>query len=141
MLYLTVKALHIIFVIAWIAAMLIYPRYKLHPVKSVAGEPLFETMKEACQRLRRIILTPAMLLVWGLGITMIWLNPALLQSGWLHVKLLLVLGLSGLHGYFIGLGRKIDAGQEVPAKTLKLLNELPFILAIIIVFLAVLRPF
>lgn len=141
MIYLVTKALHLIFVLAWVAGMLIYPRYKLHQLKSEAGEPLFDTMQGASQRLRRIILTPSLLLVWGFGLSLIWQNPGLLQSGWLHVKLLLLLGMSGLHGYFISIGKKIDAGENLPSDRLKLLNEAPFILAILIVLLAVLRPF
>ncbi len=140
--YLWVKAFHIIFVVAWMAGMLIYPRYKLHQLASQPGEPLFETMREAAERLRRIILTPAMLAVWVLGLVLVALNTGLLSSGWLWVKIVLVLGLSGMHGFFISLGRKIDNGDAaVPAKNLKMLNELPFVLMIIITILVVVRPF
>jgi protoporphyrinogen IX oxidase len=141
-LYLWVQACHIIFVIALMAGLLIYPRYKLHQLKSAPGEPLFETMQEASNRLRRIILNPALILVWALGITMLVLNPSLLSMGWMHVKLVLVLLLSGLHGYFISIGKKIDRGDPAPsAKTMKMLNEVPFLIMIAIVLLAVLKPF
>ena len=124
-LYIWVKAIHIIFVVAWMAGLLIFPRYNLHQANAEPQGELFNTMKDASARLRRIILTPALLVVWGLGITMLVLNPALLSNGWMHAKLLLVLGLSGVHGYFISMGRKIDEGRDaVSAKTLKLLNEL-----------------
>jgi putative membrane protein len=141
MLYLWVKALHLIFVIAWIAGLLILPRYKLHQLSSTPGEPLFETMKSASGKLRKIILTPGIILVWALGITLIVLNPSLMSSGWLHAKLLLVLVLSGLHGYFVALGKKIDRGEAVSANRLKLLNELPFVLMIVIVILVIVKPF
>lgn len=141
-LYIWIKAIHIIFVIAWMAGLLIFPRYKLHQLKSKPGNELFETMKDASARLRRIILTPALLIVWALGITMLVLNQNLLSSGWMHAKLALVLILSGVHGYFISIGRKIDAGSEaVSAKTLKLLNELPFVIMIGVVIFAVVKPF
>lgn len=141
-LYLWVKALHIIFVIALMAALLIYPRYKLHQIKSQPGEELFETMKESSDRLRRIILNPSILIVWVLGLTMIALNQSLLTMGWMHTKLLLVVILSGVHGYFISMGKKIDRGELAPtSKTLKMLNELPFIIMILVVLLAVLKPF
>lgn len=141
-LYLWVQAFHIIFVVALMASLLIYPRYKLHQISSSPGEPLFETMKEASNRLRRIIMNPSLIIVWVLGITMLVMNPGLLSMGWMHTKLLLVLALSGLHGYFISLGKKIDRG-DVPAssKTLKMLNEVPFILMIGVVILAVVKPF
>lgn len=142
MLYLTIKALHIIFVVAWMAGLLIFPRYKLHQIKSVPGEALFETMKVASARLRRIILTPSLVLVWLLGLTMVYLNPSLLGQGWMHLKLALVLALSGLHGYFIALGRKIDALEtSFDPKKLKMLNEVPFLILIAVVLLAILKPF
>lgn len=142
MLYLWIKAFHIIFVVAWMAGLLIFPRYKLHQIKSAPGEPLFETMKDASARLRKIILTPGLLIVWALGLAMIALNSSLLSNGWLHLKLALVIGLSGLHGYFVAMGRKIDNGEsKVSAKTLKLLNELPFVVMVAIVILAVVKPF
>lgn len=141
MLYLWVKAFHLVFVIAWMAGLLILPRYKLHQLNSAPGEPLFETMRSASGKLRKIILTPGIVLVWVLGITLLVLNPALMSSGWLHVKVLLVLVLSGLHGYFVALGKKIDQGEAVSAKRLKLLNELPFVLMIFIVILVIVKPF
>ena len=141
MLYLWVKAFHLVFVIAWMAGLLILPRYKLHQLNSAPGEPLFETMRSASGKLRKIILTPGIVLVWVLGITLLVLNPALMSSGWLHVQVLLVLVLSGLHGYFVALGKKIDRGEAVSAKRLKLLNELPFVLMIVIVILVIVKPF
>ena len=141
-LYLWVKAFHIIFVIALMAGLLIYPRYKLHQLSSKPGDELFETMKDASNRLRKIILNPALIIVWVLGITMLVLNQSLLTLGWMHAKLLLVLILSGLHGYFIAIGKKIDRGDVAPTpKTMKMLNEVPFLIMIGVVILAVVKPF
>ena len=142
MLYNWVKAAHIIFVVALMASLLIYPRYKIHQLSSTPGEVLFETMKDAANRLRVTIMNPSLVLVWLFGVTMLWLNPALLGMPWMHVKLLLVLILSGLHGYFIGLGRKIDKGDRpMSARRLRMVNEVPFILLIGIVLLVIVRPF
>ncbi len=139
--YIWIKAFHIIFVIALMAGLLIYPRYKLHQLSSQPGEPLFETMKEASNKLRKIILNPALILVWVLGLAMLYLNQSLLVEGWIHIKLALVLGLSALHGYYIGIGKKIDCGTAtITPKTLKMLNELPFLIAIAVVILAVVKP-
>ncbi|MEP1144891.1 MAG: CopD family protein [Henriciella sp.] len=141
-LYLWVQAFHIIFVIALMAGLLIYPRYKLHQLSANPGEPLFETMKEASNRLRKIILNPALILVWVLGISMLVLNPNLLSMGWMHVKLVLVFVLTGMHGYFISIGKKIDRGDVAPTPTrMKMLNEVPFLIMIGVVLLAVLKPF
>ncbi|MEO1323582.1 MAG: CopD family protein [Pseudomonadota bacterium] len=140
--YLWIKAVHIIFVIALIASLVIYPRYKLHQLKAAPGEPLFETMREASDRLRRIIMNPALILVWILGLAMLYLNPTLLSQGWMHVKLVLVLILSGLHGYFISMGKKIDRNEmNLDSKKLKMLNEVPFVFMIGVVILAVIKPF
>jgi len=92
--YLWIKAAHLIFVIALMGGLLIYPRYKLHQMTSVPGEPLFETMKAASNRLRRIILNPSLILVWAFGLGMMYLNPALLSEGWMHAKLLFVVLLT-----------------------------------------------
>ncbi|MBU1287587.1 MAG: CopD family protein [Alphaproteobacteria bacterium] len=142
MLYLFVKALHIIFVVSLMASLLVYPRYKIHQLASTPGEPLFETMKKSSEQLRKIIMNPSLILVWVLGLTMLWMNPGLMSQGWLHAKLLLVLILSGLHGYFIGLGKKVDRGGDgVSAKRLRMLNEVPFLLMIVIVILVAVKPF
>lgn len=139
--YLWIKAFHLIFVIAFMAGMLIFPRYKLHQLSSKPGEDLFETMKSASKKLRMIILNPSVILVWVLGIALVVMNPSLLEQGWFHVKLLFVLILTGLHGFFISLGKKIDNGKEISARQLKLMNELPFVLLIVIVIMVIVRPF
>jgi protoporphyrinogen IX oxidase len=140
--YLWVKSAHIIFVIALMAGLLIFPRYKIHQLSSRPGEPLFETMKDASARLKRIILTPSLLLVWGLGIWMLVLNPDLLSQGWMHVKLALVAVITAVHAYFMVLGKKVDAvSGTVQAKTLRMLNEVPFILMIGVVIMVIVRPF
>ena len=73
---------------------------------------------------------------------MLVLNQSLLSLGWMQVKLLLVVILSGLHGYFISIGKKIDRGDVAPtAKTMKVLNEVPFLIMIGVVILAVVKPF
>jgi len=153
MLYLWFKAFHIIFVVAWMASMLIYPRYKIHQLSSQPGEPLFDTLLKASNQLRRVIMSPAIVLVWVFGIGMLVLNPALLSGHWMQVKLLLVVVLSAVHGWFVTLGKRIDAGsaadaynevsegQQTLQKRLRLLNEIPFLLLIGIVILVVVRPF
>jgi len=140
--YLWIQAVHIIFVVAWMAGLLIYPRYKIHQIGAEPGGELAETMSDASARLRRIILTPALIAVWVLGLTMFWLKPWLLSEGWFHLKLVLVVLLSGLHGYLVSMGRRVDqGGAPLSQKNLRLLNEVPFILMIFVVLLAVAKPF
>ena len=98
-------------------------------------------------KLRRIILTPSMIIVWVLGIALA-LNWGLSSSdalgpvGWLHAKILLVVGLTAYHGWLIAYGRKL-AGGSAPAsgKTLRLLNEVPGVAVAVIVVLAIVKPF
>ncbi len=140
--YLWVKSAHLVFVIALMAGLLVYPRYKIHQLSSQPGEPLFETMKDASDRLRRIILNPSLMMVWIFGIWMLWLNPDLLSHGWMHVKLTLVAVISALHVYFISLGKKVDrVSGTVEARKLRMLNEVPFILMIGVVIMVIVRPF
>jgi len=80
-------------------------------------------------------------------VAMVVTNTALLSAGWLYAKIVLVLILTGIHGYFVALGKKIDAGVDAGAKNgptnrqMRLLNEVPFVLMIGIVILVVIRPF
>ncbi len=140
--YLWVKAFHIIAMVAWMASLLIYPRYKLHQAKSSAGEPLFETMKTAAAQLRGIIMIPSMIATWLLGVTLIALNPSVFSLKFMWLKLLLVIGVTVLHIYFTKVGRALDSGESsVSVNKLRMLNELPFVALIIIVILVVVKPF
>jgi len=128
--------------VAWMASLLIYPRYKLHQAKSSPGEILFETMKQASIDLRRIIMIPSMVVTWILGISLIALNPGIFQLKFMWVKLLLVIAVTALHIYFTKVGRRLDeGGSEVSVAKLRLLNEVPFIILIAVVILVVVKPF
>lgn len=145
-LYNWLKAGHIIFVVALMGGLLVYPRYKIHQLSSAPGEALFETMKDASHRLKNIILNPSLILVWVFGLAMVFVDwqrgGQIYLAGWFHAKFLLVLILSGLHGYFIGLGKKVDrVTGTVQAKTLRMMNEVPFLLMIGIVILVIVKPF
>jgi protoporphyrinogen IX oxidase len=142
MIYDWIRAGHLIFVMAWMAGLLMLPRLRVYQLTSTPDAKLFETMRQASDRLRRIILTPAMILSWALGLTMIWLSPSLLTEAWLHAKLLLVIAMTGLHGWFVWIGKRIDAGNAaIPERRMRMLNEIPFLLLIGIVVLAVAEPF
>ncbi len=136
--YLWVKAAHLIFVIFWMAGMFILPRYLVH----LHGEPdRAAVWGERIGRLRKIIMTPSMLVVWVLGIALL-LNIGMAGNGWLGPKLLIVLLFTGFHGYLAGLSRKMLAGaRPVSEKALRLMNEIPSLVAIVVVILAVVKPF
>ncbi|HEX8553603.1 MAG TPA: CopD family protein [Sphingomonas sp.] len=140
-----IKAAHLIFVIFWMAGLFIFPRYLVHHQEGLAdpAEPPRWIKREAT--LRRMILTPAMGAVWVLGL-MLAAHIGLFEGGeglgWLHAKLLFVLLLSGYHGWAVGYARKLAANRPtLTPRTLRLLNEVPAFATIIIVILAIVKPF
>ena len=140
-LYLWLKAAHIIFVIFWIAGLFLLPRYYVYHQESAQGSAEEARWVERERKLRNIILTPAMVLVWAFGLVLAYMLGAWTE-GWLHAKLLVVLGLSAYHGYMIGYGRKLAAGtRPVSGKALRIMNEVPGVAAAIIVVLVVVKPF
>jgi putative membrane protein len=135
-----VKAAHLIFVIFWMAGLFMLPRYYIYHYAAQPGSDEDRQWIEREARLRRIIVTPSMVLVWILGL-MLAANIGF-QGGWLHLKLLIVFALSGYHGWLIGFGRKIAAGQRpISEGRLRLLNEVPALATVVVVVLAVVRPF
>lgn len=139
------KAFHIIFVIVWMAGILMYPRLKIYQLNDAPGGKLFEEMKLAGIRMRKIIMTPAMIGTWIFGLLIVAAAPSIISAGgvvWFPLKFLIVIVLSGFHGWFVGQGKKIDAGEPAAsAKTLRLLNEGPALGMILIVLLVILKPF
>jgi protoporphyrinogen IX oxidase len=139
--YAWIKAAHIIFVIFWIAGLFMLPRYYVYHQEAVPGSPEEQKWIERERKLRNIIITPAMIMVWVLGLTLVWITEAWTQ-GWLHAKLLIVIGLSGYHGYMVGYGKKLAQGlRPVSGKALRIMNEVPGIATVIIVILVIVRPF
>lgn len=140
--YLWIKALHVIFVIALMAALLMAPRLRIYQLAAEPGEPLFDSMSEASRRLRVIIMNPALFITWFIGLLMLSINPSLLEQGWFHLKLVLVLIMSGLHGWIIAIGKKVDRHDGSISETrLRMMNEVPFVVMIGVVLLAIVKPF
>ncbi|HEX8400972.1 MAG TPA: CopD family protein [Allosphingosinicella sp.] len=141
MIYAWIKAAHLIFVIFWIAGLFMLPRYYVYHQEATAGSPEERRWIERERKLRNIILTPAMAVVWILGLVLASISGAW-SEGWLHAKLLLVLGLSAYHGYMIGYGKKLAAGQRpVSGRALRIMNEVPGIATVLIVILVIVKPF
>jgi len=139
--YLWLKAGHVIFVIFWMAGLFMLPRYFVYHQESEPGsaEELRWIDREA--KLRKIILTPSMILVWVLGLLTASAIGAW-SEGWLHAKLLFVLGLSGYHGWLVGYSKKLARGERpLSGKALRMLNEIPGLAAAVIVVLVVVKPF
>lgn len=141
MTYFWLKAGHIIFVIFWMAGLFMLPRYFVYHQETEPGSPEIARWIERESKLRKIILTPSLIMVWVFGLSLAFANNWW-SSGWLHAKLLLVLLLTGYHGYLVGYSRKLARGERrLSGKTLRLLNEVPGLAAALIVVLAVVKPF
>jgi len=142
--YLWVKAFHVIFVVFWMAGLFLFPRYLIHHQEALGTpEAAAWTKREAL--LKRMILTPSMLIVWVLGLALsanIGLFDGQPGIGWLHAKLLLVVLLSGYHGWAVGYARKLGRGEApIATRTLRFLNEVPALALVFIVILAEVKPF
>jgi len=139
--YAWLKAGHIIFVIFWIAGLFMLPRFYVYHQEAAPGSDEEAKWIERERRLRNIIITPAMILVWVLGLALVWVTGAWSET-WFQAKFALVLALSGYHGWMIGYGRKLAAGvRPVSGRALRLMNEIPGIAVVLIVVLVVVRPF
>lgn len=139
--YAWIKAAHLIFVIFWIAGLFMLPRYYVYHQEATPGSAEEKRWIERERKLRNIILLPAMLLVWVFGLALAFITDAWTQ-GWFHAKFLIVIGLSGYHGWMIGYGKKLAKGERpVGGTALRLMNEVPGIATAIIVILVIVKPF
>ncbi len=136
-----VKAAHVIFVIFWMAGLFMLPRYLAYQSATAPGSAEDRLWVERVGRLKRIILTPGLIVTWVLGL-MLATSYGLTHAYWLHAKILMVLLLSGYHGWGAATARKMAAGaRPYSEKTLRLLNEVPSVFVIVIVILVVVKPF
>jgi putative membrane protein len=139
--YLWLKAAHIIFVIFWMAGLFILPRYLVHHQEALARPAEAAAWADREAKLRKMILTPSIIAVWVLGLLLAH-GGGWWSFGWLHAKLLLVLALSGYHGWAVGYSKKLAKGEgRLNARTLRIVNEVPALAIVFIVFLVVLKPF
>ena len=136
-----IRAGHIIFVIFWIAGLFMLPRYYIYHQESAPGSDEEARWIERERKLRSIIINPAMLLTWLFGLTMLWITQDWVFH-WFQAKFVLVLGLSGYHGWMVGYGRKLARGERpASGRTLRLMNEIPGLAVVLIVVLVIVKPF
>jgi putative membrane protein len=136
-----VKAAHVTFVIFWMAGLFLLPRFYVYHHEAQVGSPEDRAWIEREARVRSIILTPAMLVVWILGL-MLAFHVDAWHQGWFHAKLVLVIALTGYQGWLGAYGKKLANGQRpLSGKAVRMLNEIPGIAAALIVVLVIVRPF
>ncbi|MBU0669110.1 MAG: CopD family protein [Alphaproteobacteria bacterium] len=141
MTYYWLKAGHLIFVIFWMAGLFMLPRFFVYHQEAPAGSEEAERWVDRESRLLKIILTPSLVVVWILGLTLAVITGAHTQ-GWFIAKLVLVLALSGYHGWMSAYAKKLARGDyALSGRNLRLLNEVPGLAAALIVVLAVIKPF
>jgi putative membrane protein len=139
--YLWVKAAHVTFVIFWLAGLFLLPRFYVYHHETPAGSPEDRAWIERESRVRSIILTPAMIVVWILGL-MLAFNIDAWHQGWFMAKFALVILLTSYQGWLGYYGRKLARGERpLSNKAVRLINEIPGIATAIIVVLVIVRPF
>jgi protoporphyrinogen IX oxidase len=136
-----IKALHVVAVIAWMAGMLYLPRLFVYHCEAEIGSRQSETFKLMERRLLKAIINPAMIVTWLAGLYLAW-SGHWFSAPWLHAKLLLVVLLSGVHGFFSRCVKDFAADHNTRSqKFYRIINEVPTILMIGIVILVVIKPF
>lgn len=136
-----ITALHVISVIAWMAALLYLPRLFVYHAQVEAGSEVSETFKVMERRLLKAIGTPAMIASLVFGLILLG-QPGLFDQGWIHGKLLLLVGMFAMHGLYAKWRKDFEADRNTRPHTFyRWMNEVPTVLMICIVILAVVKPF
>lgn len=139
------RAVHVMAVIAWMAGIFYLPRlFVYHAERAAPGSELSETFKVMEVKLYRLIMNPAMLATWLVGLLMIWALgwESVREAHWLHAKLVLIAGMTWFH-HWLGRRRKefrADANTR-SGRQYRLMNEVPTLLMVGIVILAIVKPF
>ncbi|AOG04733.1 hypothetical protein BSY19_300 [Bosea sp. RAC05] len=135
------KAVHVLAVISWMAGMLYLPRLMVYHVDAAPGSVQSETFKVMERRLLKGIMNPAMIVTWVLGLYLAW-DAFGFKGGWLHGKILLVMLLSGVHGYLVGRVRDFAEDRNTKSgRFYRIINEVPAVLMVGIVILVIVKPF
>ena len=139
--YAWLKAFHIIAVIAWMAGMLYLPRLFVYHCETTPGSPDYERFNLMERKLMRVIINPSMAAVWVLGLLLAF-TLGTWSAPWFHLKLALVVALSGLHGMLSRWRKDFEQGRNIKTQRFfRIVNEVPAVLMVLIVILVVVKPF
>jgi len=139
--HLWVMAAHVTFVIFWMAGLFLLPRLYVYHQEAAVGSPEDRAWIEREARVRSIILNPAMIVVWVLGL-MLAFDIGAWTQGWFHAKLALVVALSAYQAWLGAYGKKLARGERpLSGKAVRIINEIPGIAAALIVVLVIVKPF
>lgn len=135
------KALHVIAIVSWMAAMLYLPRLFVYHCEAEKGSKQSETFKIMERRLLRFISNPAMAVAWLTGLYLVWAG-GFHKAGWFIAKLAAVLAMSAAHGIFAKWTREFAEDRNMrSARFYRIANEVPTVLMIAIVVLVIVKPF
>jgi putative membrane protein len=139
--YLFLKAGHVIFMVFWLAGLFMLPRQCIYMRDHAPGSPGEAKWAERMGKLRKIILTPSLIIVWVLGLSLAYAG-GWFSDGWLHAKLTLVLALTGFHGWLVAQTKKMARGaRPLSEKQLRMIGEVPGLILVLVVVLVYLKPF
>lgn len=139
--YLWIKAAHVVFVIFWMAGLFMLPRFLVYHQETAPGSTDEALWAHREARLIAIILNPAMVAVWALGLALV-VNIGAAGEWWFRLKFLFVVALTAYQMWMVGYARKLASGQRAASgRTLRLLNEIPSLATVVIVILVIVRPF
>ncbi len=136
------KAIHVICVISWMAAMFYMPRLFVYHTRAEVGSEMDKTFQQMEYKLLKIIMTPSMILTYFFGILIAYIYGFVALGIWFHIKMTAVLGLTIFHG-ILAKWRKgfINGTNKHSEKFYRLINEIPPILMIIAVVMVIVKPF
>jgi len=141
MIYLWLKAGHVIFVIFWMAGLFMLPRFFVYHQEAAEGSSEAALWVDREAKLLKIIMWPSLALVWVFGLALA-VSGGWFAQGWLHAKLALVLLLSGYHLWLANYAAHLALGRrKLTGRQLRMINEVPGITAALIVILVVVKPF
>ena len=135
------KALHLIAVMSWMAGLLYLPRLFVYHAMVEANSVRAQTFKLMERRLLKAIMNPTMILPWALGLLLLYQNPELLVLPWMWVKLVCVVMMTAAHMAFAQMRRQLEQDIAMSEKAYRWWNEVPTVLMIVIVIMAVAEPF
>ncbi len=140
--YLTFKALHLIAVISWMAGLLYLPRIFVYHSETRHNQEQSETFKLMEKRLYFYIMNPAMILSWVFGVLLIHIQGIeSLSFLWMKIKLGLVIILTAYHFYLLIFLKDFQLDNNIKtSKFFRIINEVPTVLLIIIIFIVVFKP-
>lgn len=142
LIYPFLKIGHVIFMVFWMAGLFMLPRQCIYMLDHAPGSEGEAKWATRMGKLRKIILTPSLVIVWVLGLSMAYAGDHFSGAGWLHAKLTLVLAMTGFHGWLVGQTKKMARGERpLTEARLRMIGELPGLLLVLIVALVYLKPF